>query len=129
LPQYCDLFVAPLLDVIVAWALYTVFTPVNRNRSLLAAWFRVVYAGMLMVAISHLVRALAVLEGPQSLAVSSPAQLNAQVLLELNTSEAIWSAGLVLFSFHLLLLGYLAYRQRTSQDIWGPSSSLPDSAI
>lgn len=101
--------VVAVLDVVVAWALYTVFEPVSRSLSLLAAWFRVVYAGVLVVAVSHLIGVLAILETPE-LAGSSQAQLHAQALLELNTFNEIWSAGFVSFGVHLLVLGYLAYR-------------------
>ena len=46
------LSVVVALDVVVAWALYRVFGPVSTGISLLAAWFRLVYAGVLLVAVS-----------------------------------------------------------------------------
>ena len=42
------------LDVVVAWALYRVFSPVSKSISMLAAAMRLVYAGVFMVAISEL---------------------------------------------------------------------------
>ena len=35
-----SLFLAVALDVVIAWALYRVFSPVSRAVSMLAAWFR-----------------------------------------------------------------------------------------
>ena len=46
-----SLFLAAILDVVVAWALYRVFRPVSQRLSALAAWLRVVYAGVFAVAI------------------------------------------------------------------------------
>lgn len=105
-----SLFVVAVLDVVMAWALFAVFKPVNRGLSLLAAWFRAVYAGVFMVAIAQLVGALSLLNNAEYLTVFNTEQLRAQALLEINTFHDIWSAGFILFSFHLLLLGYLAYR-------------------
>ncbi len=93
-----SLFLVAVLDVIVAAALLKLFTPVNRSISALAAWFRVAYAGVYVVAISQLVGAL-------------PLSDNAnEVLARIHTFDDIWHAGLILFGAHLLLIGYLAYR-------------------
>lgn len=104
------LFAVAVLDVIVSWALYAVFEPASRELSRLAAWFRVAYAGVFVVAISHLVRALAVLTDAGYLAAFTAEQRHAQAMLAIDTFYAIWSAGLILFGVHLLLVGYLAYR-------------------
>src|SRR5436190_23989852 len=40
------LFAVALLDVLVAWALYIVLMPANKKLSALAAWLRVIYAGI-----------------------------------------------------------------------------------
>jgi hypothetical protein len=42
--------------------------------------------------------------------VFTPAQLQAQALSGINAYTDVWTAGLVLFGIHLLLVGYLAYR-------------------
>lgn len=54
-------FVVVALDVVVAWALFRVFRPVSTAVSMLAAWCRLVYAAVFMVAIAELVGAIAVL--------------------------------------------------------------------
>ena len=79
------LSVVVALDVAVAWALYHVFSPVSTGISLLAAWFRLVYAGVLLVAVSHLIEVLRLLGDD-------------------------FGAGLLLFGLHLLIVGCLAYR-------------------
>jgi hypothetical protein len=88
------------LDVVVAWALYHVFRPVSEGISMLAAWLRITYAGVFMVAISHLVGVLRLLSNASYLAVFNTDQLHAQALLQINTFTDIWDAGLVLFGIY-----------------------------
>ena len=90
-----SLYVVAALDVVVAWALYRVFKPVSEALSKLAAWLRVAYAAVFIVAISQLIGAL---------------RLHTQALRHINTFTNIWDAGLVLFGLSLFLLAYLAYR-------------------
>lgn len=104
------LLAVAILDVIVAWALYTVFEPVNKRVSQLALLFRVVYAGVFVVAISQLIGVVGTLTDPDALAAFTTAQLHAQAMLGINAFKDIWIAGLLLFAVHLLLLGYLSYR-------------------
>jgi hypothetical protein len=105
-----SLFLVVALDVVAAWALYRVFSPVSRGVSLLAALFRLVYTGVFLVAISQLVSAVHLLGADPSLPVFTPAQLQAQALSDINAYTDVWTAGLLLFGIHLLLVGYLAYR-------------------
>ncbi len=89
------LYVVAALDVVVAWALYRVFRPVSDALSKLAAWLRIAYAAVFVVAISQLVGAL---------------RPHARALGHINTFTNIWDAGLVLFGLNLFVLAYLAYR-------------------
>jgi flagellar biogenesis protein FliO len=95
-----SLILVVALDVVVAWALYRLFKPASKRISMLAAWLRIIYAGIFAVAISQLVEALRLLDN----------QANADALARINTFTDIWDAGLVLFGLHLLLIAYLAYR-------------------
>jgi hypothetical protein len=90
-----SLYLVAALDVVVAWALYRVFKPVSDALSKLAAWLRVAYAGVFMVAISRLV---GVLHQP------------AQALRQIDSFTNIWDAGLVVFGLSLFVLAHLAYR-------------------
>jgi hypothetical protein len=105
-----SLLLVVALDVVVALALYGVFSPVSKSISMLAAALRVVYAGVFMVAIGQLLGVLRVLSNDGYLSVFSADQLHAQALLGVNAFTDLWHAGLVLFGLHLVIIGYLAYR-------------------
>jgi hypothetical protein len=105
-----SLFLVIALDVVVAWALYRVFSPVSRSISMLAAGLRLVFAGVFMVAVSELVGVLRLLGDDGYLSVFSADQLHAQALLRVTAFNDVWQAGLFLFGLHLLVVGYLAYR-------------------
>ncbi len=92
------LFIVAILDIVVAWGLYIVLVPANKNLSALAAWLRVIYGGIFMFAISKLYIALQVLTPDGS-----------QAMPYLKAFQSIWDTGLILFGFHLLVLGYLAF--------------------
>ena len=98
------------LDVVVAWALYRVFSPVSNSLSMLAMAFRLVYSGVFMVAIGHLLGAARLLSNDGYLAAFGADQVNAQAMLEITAFNDIWYVGQFLFGLHLLLIGYLAYR-------------------
>lgn len=104
------LLVVAILDVVVAWALHTVFEPVDRRASRLAMLFRVVYASVFVVAIAQLAGVIGTLTGGDALSAVATDQLHAQAMLGVDAFTYVWNAGLLAFSVHLLLLGYLAYR-------------------
>lgn len=93
------LFTVAILDIVVAWALYILLVPTNKNLSALAAWLRVIYAGIFIFAISKLYAAL------QVITVNST-----QAMSFLKSFQSIWDMALILFGFHLLILGYLAFK-------------------
>ena len=102
-----SLFLVVILDIIVAAALLILFEPVNRSLSTMAAWFRVAYAAVYLVAISQLVVALGLLGDPD------------QALRVVNAYDTIWHVGLNLFGVHLLLIGLLAYRSGFMHKVFG----------
>ena len=106
-------FVVAILDVVVAWALYIVFQPVNRSLSLLAALFRVVYATMLALALNNLLSALQFLDGADSFKAFGTDQLHAQMMVSLNAFQSGWDLALIFFGLHLLILGMLVFRSGT----------------
>lgn len=93
------LFIVALLDVVVAWALYIVLLPANKNLSASAAWLRVIYGGIFIFAISKLYVALQVMTTD-----------GGQAMTFLKAFQSIWDKGLILFGFHLLALGYLSFK-------------------
>jgi hypothetical protein len=105
-----SLFLVIALDVVVAWGLYRVFSPVSTSLSMLAAAFRLVFAAVFLAAVGRLLGVLRLLGNDQYLSVFGPDQLHAQALLGINAFNDLWMVGLGLFGLHLILLGYLAYR-------------------
>jgi len=115
----CFFLIVAILDIIVAWALYVFLKPVNKSLSLLAAWFRIVYATFLAVVLIYLLNVLQLLHGAEYLASFTTSQIQAQVMLSLNTFNLGWGFGLIIFGFHLLLLGYLVFRAGYMRRILG----------
>ena len=101
-----------VLDVVVSWALYIVFRDANRDVSLLAAWFRLVYTVFLGVALVFFFQALQLIGGAEFLTAFNSEQLNAQALVALDTFNSAWLIGLVGFGIHLMFLGYLVLTSR-----------------
>lgn len=93
------LFTVAILDIVVAWALYILLVPVNKSLSAIAAWLRVIYAGIFIFAISKLYVALQVITADGTRTMSF-----------LKAFQSIWDMGLILFGGHLLVLGYLAFK-------------------
>lgn len=98
------------LDVVVAWGLYRVFSPVSTSISMLAAAFRLVYAGVFLAALGPLLGALRLLGDDGYLSAFTADQLHAKALLAITAFNDLWVVGLGLFGLHLLVLGYLVYR-------------------
>jgi hypothetical protein len=107
-----SLYLAALLDVVVAWALFRVFSPVNFELSRLDAWLRLAYAGVFMVALAQLAGIPALLTHPGDASVFTAEQYQAMALSKVDAFHDIWFAGLILFGAHLIIAGYLAYKSR-----------------
>ena len=103
-------FGVAILDVVVAWALYVFLRPVNESLSLLAAWFRVIYAAIFMSALINLLNVLTLLSGADYLKSLDVNQLYFQVMSSLAAFKNGWDLGLAVFGLHLLLAGYLAFK-------------------
>jgi hypothetical protein len=105
----CSYLVVIICDVLVAWALYTFLNPINKNLSLLAAWFRLTYAIIFAIALVNYFDVLRLLSDSDYLSVFGVNQLHAKVMLSLSTFNDGWAIGLVFFGVHLMLLGYLVF--------------------
>lgn len=92
------LVVVAILDVIVAGALFIFFEPVSRTISMLAAWFRLAYSAVLLVAIAQLAIGVSLVSNPDA------------ALTAVDSYNTIWQFSLIFFAVHLLLLGYLGWR-------------------
>lgn len=113
------LYVAALLDVLVAGTLFRFFASVDVHLARLSAYLRVAYAAVFLVALGHLADVPTVLD--QSAGAFSVEQLQTQALGRVETYHDIWFAGLVLFGAHLAVLGLLVLRLRPAHR---PSSAV-----
>jgi hypothetical protein len=102
-----SLILTAVLDMIVAVALLTLFEPVNRSVSTMAALFRVAYTAVFLVAIIQLVVALELLDEPD------------QAMRAIDAYNTIWLVGLIFFGIHLMLIGYLADRSGYMAKVFG----------
>ena len=108
-----------VFDVLLAWALYLLFRPVNQSISLLAAWLRLVNATIFAMALFNLFNVLQMISGAQYLAVIEPVQMQAQVMLFINAFNNTWLIGLIFFGIHLIFLGYLIIKSTYVPTILG----------
>ena len=92
------LVVVAILDVIVAGALFVFFEPVSRTISMVAAWFRLAYSAVFVVAIAQLAIGVSLVSNPDA------------ALMTVGSFNTIWQFSLIFFAVHLLLLGYLGWR-------------------
>lgn len=97
-------------DIVIAWALYVLFAPVNRALSLLAALFRIIYAGLALAATLNLVIVFRLLNTPEYSTLFGNGPLRAQVDLLLHSFRYEYAFVLIVFGVHLCLLGYLLFR-------------------
>lgn len=100
-----------VLDVIVAWALYIFFRQSNESWSLLTAWLRLVYAGLLGIALLPLIMVLQLLENaPQN---------ETLIMNGLKGFLDMWSLGLLVFGCYMLSLGYLVLKSGFIPKVFG----------
>jgi hypothetical protein len=99
-----------IADIVVAWVLYILLKPVNEHLSLLTAIFRWIYTVIALVALLNLVTVYRIVNTSDYLNVFQPGQLNAEIMILLKTFKSSWYFGLIFFSIHLFLLGYLVIR-------------------
>ncbi len=105
-----SLILVVVLDVVVAWALFRVFSPVSASLSMLAGAMRLVYSGVFMVAIGQLVGVTRLLSDDTARPVLGADQVDVQAMQGIAAFNDIWYVSQSLFGAHLLLIGYLAYR-------------------
>ncbi len=106
----CCYLICFIEDIVIAWPLYYLLLPVNRALSLLTAWFRLIYAAIVLVGTMNLVTVDRLLTTPYFLMIFGRAPLHAQVDLLLHSFRYDWSLSLGIFGIHLVLLGYLVAR-------------------
>lgn len=99
-----------LIEIVIAGILYVLLRPVSKPISLASALARFGQAVLQAANLFTAVPALLLLGGAGYLAAFDPQQLNALVLLFMDINAFVIMIWGLVFGFHLLLLGYLAYR-------------------
>ena len=102
-----SLAVVAVLDVIIAAALFSIFAPVDRVASMFAAWLRLAYAVVFLVAIGMLAGVLPLSDDPD------------ETMQGIDAFYDVYDAGLILFGVHLMAIGYLACRSATVPRVIG----------
>lgn len=108
-----------ILDIIVAWALYIYLKPLNKSLSLLAAWFRIIYAVLYIAVLFYLLNILQLISGADYLPVMETNQLQSQIVLLLNKYFIGWDFTIIVFGLHLLLIGILMLKAGYMKKILG----------
>lgn len=105
-----------ILDIIASLSLYFYFRDVNKNMSFMSAIFRLVYSSFLGIAIFKLVKISGYISNTPGASIES---MSHEVMMNLAAFEKFWSIGLIVFGFHLIMLGILALQSRYVPQIWG----------
>ena len=101
-----------VLDVIVAWGLWSVFKPTQPAAAALSAALRVTYSAVFAAAIGLLIDAQRLATGVGATAVL-PVELRDEMALQrLGEFDSVWSAALIIFGAHLAVVAWLLLRHR-----------------
>lgn len=108
-------WVVLLCDVVVSGALYLFLKPVHQRLTLWSTGLRLVYTAMLGAALMHLTAIVPLLYDQ-----TPTAEVPGEPILRLFGQFSLgWSAGLLVFGVHLLVLGVLVYRAEFVPPVWG----------
>ncbi|MCU1590458.1 MAG: hypothetical protein JWP11_1714 [Frankiales bacterium] len=97
-----SLLLVVVLDVVAAWALHGVFRTSDAALSTLAAWLRLAYSAVFLVAIAQLL--------PAARAATESTVDASKVMAHVDAYGDVFTAALMLFGAHLAVLGVLAHR-------------------
>src|SRR5579862_461658 len=93
-----------LCDVTIAWLLYVLLAPVNRNLALFAAFFRLTYVAAYVPAVAANVMVLPLLHQ----------HLQQAAMFAVRAHDPAWSISLVFFGANLAIVGFLVGRAPVS---------------
>jgi hypothetical protein len=108
-----------ILDLFAAWALYIFLKSVNQSLSLLTAWFRLIYSAVFGFSLLQLLMVSVLLTETNSFPALEKLQIDSLVTLFFKAFQYSWAIGLILFGFHLLFLGYLAFNSGYVPKVFG----------
>lgn len=102
--------VSALLFVLIAWGLYTLLRPVNKDLALLFLLLNAVGVAIQCVSMLPLISTMLQTEAVSQMQAFSPAQLSALGLLSAGTFKLVWVTAQLFFGAWLFPLGYLVYK-------------------
>ena len=102
--------IATMLYIALTALFYNLFKPVNRNLSLIAAFFSIMGCAMQTFGSLFQLAPLVILSDSMPLAIFNEEQLQTLSLLFLKLQTQSFNIGLVFFAFYCLLIGYLILR-------------------
>jgi hypothetical protein len=85
-----------LLDLMVSWTLYLYFKNDNSKLALLSGFLRLIYTLIFSIATYHLAKNITQLDYG-----------NTTIVENFKSFQFIWSLGLIVFGFHLVIVGLL----------------------
>lgn len=97
-------------DIPLILIFYVLLKPVNKNLSLLAAFFNLTQTAILGINKLNLLTTLSLLGGANYLKAFEPRQLDALGFLSLDLHESGFGIGLIFFGFSCLIVGYLLFK-------------------
>jgi Domain of unknown function (DUF4386) len=101
--------IIPMLDIALALVFYVLLKPVNQPIALLAAFFRLTTAAMVLVSAATNFAVLLLLSDGGASTAFQPDQVQAFALYLLNLHNYVLAIGFVAFAFHILILGCLIW--------------------
>ncbi|NQX70382.1 DUF4386 domain-containing protein [Paenibacillus alba] len=108
-----------ICDIVVAWAFYIFLKPIHQSLSLLGAWLRLTYSTILGIAIMNLIFVLLLSRHTTYLSSFKIEQMQSLMMLFLEAFESIWSIGLIVFGWHLLIVGYVVFKSGSIPKVIG----------
>jgi len=109
-----------LIDIVLAWAVYSFLKPVHAGFSLLAAWFRLVYIFLAMAALLNYVYAFELLHKPGL----GQAHRVEQVLFWAQARSFAMNFAYLVSGMYLILVGLLIYQASYVPKLLGVISML-----
>ena len=96
-----------VFDLLVGVALYFLLKPVSRTLALLSLMFRIVHTAVNGINLLNMIVPILIIGGADYFSVFNNEQLNALIMLFLNSHNYGYLIALVFFAFHCFILGYL----------------------
>lgn len=100
-----------ILDVIAGWALYFFFGHSQHRPAWLMTCLRMVYAALLGVALQNLLSVIVLLD--------DTFRNEMMIIHGFKTFLSVWTMALIVFGFHLLVLGWIMLRDKRMPKVLG----------